>query len=600
MSLTLFRDPVDISPVEDIEDRALPHVVPVGGKLMVAAGCAGVGLIAGGPMLALAAGLFPVWQVFRACGDHLRNQNFVRRNEGCIAHLIKNRPDMEQWIEICGPDEVIAQLLYARKRGQKLTNVARVTLNQLVPPDQLPPEKFEDRVRALAGRQAADIEVEAIDLGNEGDLLPLPAEVGAILPAAGVCMPLPLDQRKDLIAALKQDCPALYSLIKSHPARFVGRQRSGKTTLVKLLVLLRMLLIEGHQAIASTPHAEAANPYPQPFQVVGLGPDGSRDYAAIERAWFGMANQVEANQEGNVTYVWDEFGLMDKAIVATEDNPDPIKGVMTSCLRETKKYGIYPIFIVHGETAAFLPGVKGLVRVFMESTIRVETLGEAVEGPDGLEEYQPTGRFTVTDFDKEVTEGQIPAWLTESYLLGLLGAGDQVAPIFDQPYPVQSPAELNFEPTSAGLEAGLGLGLDPSQTPSEPALPSQWEFEQVDPIRPRPAPAENSPENSLKTPVFDDFQSRPRPAPALDRGANPAQTAAVQAFESNNSDESSLEAAEVESLESPEEAVCRLVLSGLTQAAAIGQVFGVTPGNNKAYRAAKAQFESFKKKQATT
>ena len=229
----------------------------------------------------------------------------------------------------------------------------------------------------------------------------------------------PPKTRSELIARLKQDCPLLLKLVKSHPIRAVGVQRSGKTTLVKRLTLLRMALMENHRVVASSPHYEAANQYPDVFDVVGIR-HGKRDYPAIERAWYQMAGDVEACNMANITYVWDEFGLQDKAIPITPEN-DPIKTVLTSCLRETMKFQIYPIFILHGETAAFLPGSKGLVTVILASTVRVETIGEAVEGDDGLEMIRPTGRFNVTWLDGSKGEGVLPAWLSEDFLLEMIG-----------------------------------------------------------------------------------------------------------------------------------------------------------------------------------
>ncbi len=239
------------------------------------------------------------------------------------------------------------------------------------------------------------------------------------------------DDRAALIARLNQDCPALVKLIKSHPIRLTGTQRSGKSTIAKILGLLRMVLLPGHGVIAATPHYEPANPYPKVFTVAGVTPQGKRDYPAIERQWFGMADRVESCQQSNVSYVWDEFGLFDQAIADTDDDKDKIKRVLTSCLRETMKFGIYPMFIVHGETAAFLPGSKGLVTVFLNSTVRVEAIGEQVQDEMGLPTLRPTGRFNVTYLDGTKDEGKIPEWLTEDYLLGLIG--DQKPPKLAEP-----------------------------------------------------------------------------------------------------------------------------------------------------------------------
>lgn len=246
------------------------------------------------------------------------------------------------------------------------------------------------------------------------------------------------DDRQALIARLNQDCPALVKLIKSHPIRLTGTQRSGKSTIAKILGLLRMVLLPGHGVVAATPHYEPANPYPKVFTVAGVTAQGKRDYPAIERQWFGMAGLVESCQQSNISYIWDEFGLFDQAIPDSDGDTDKIKRVLTSCLRETMKFGIYPMFIVHGETAAFLPGSKGLVTVFLNSTVRVEAIGEQVQDDMGLPTLRPTGRFNVTYLDGSKDEGKLPDWLTEEYLLGLIGN--------QQPPKVETP-EVNFERT---------------------------------------------------------------------------------------------------------------------------------------------------------
>ena len=134
-----------------------------------------------------------------------------------------------------------------------------------------------------------------------------------------------------------------------------------------------------------------------------------------------MQDDVKKSQFANITYIWDEFGLQDQAIPITADD-DPIKDAVKSCLRETMKFGIYPIFIIHGETAEFLPGSKGLVTVFKASTVRLEAIGEPIVGEDGLPTIKPTGRFKFTSLDGLETAGEIPAWLNEKFLLEMIAA----------------------------------------------------------------------------------------------------------------------------------------------------------------------------------
>ncbi|MBD2743670.1 hypothetical protein [Coleofasciculus sp. FACHB-1120] len=277
----------------------------------------------------------------------------------------------------------------------------------------------------------------------------------------------PPQTKEELLKALRQQCPAFLSLVKSHPIRCVGVQRSGKTTLVKKLALLRLVLLPGHRAIASTPHHEPTNSYPAAFQVVGIS-NGKRDYPAIRKEWNGLAQRVEDGNVNSITTIWDEFGLMDRVV-----EEEVLTAVLTSCLRETMKFGEYPVFIVHGETQAFLPGSKGLVTVFLEGTVRVETVGEKTIGADGLETVQPTGKFKIQWLDGTREEGKIPDWLTEELLMEML---PQSMPTMIQ-QPVTAPQAITEEtpeleavaPTETTTELKLSDGL------KEP-LKSIWLF----------------------------------------------------------------------------------------------------------------------------
>jgi hypothetical protein len=241
--------------------------------------------------------------------------------------------------------------------------------------------------------------------------------------------------RKELIERLKQDCPALLRIVKDYqPIRLVGMQRTGKTTWAIIFGLLRMVLFSDHRVLASTIHNEKENQYPNVFDTVGLCSDGSRDYVGVRDAWNELYDKIEDGCMEPITYFWDEFGLQDLALAKAIGGRKPDKSsmqqaqeevgvLMTSGMRESAKHNKSLVFLVHGETAAFLPGVEGLVKVFLNGTVRVETIGEPVEDEDGLAKLQPTGKFTITYLDKAKTteSGQIPEWLTQEYLLGLLG-----------------------------------------------------------------------------------------------------------------------------------------------------------------------------------
>lgn len=218
----------------------------------------------------------------------------------------------------------------------------------------------------------------------------------------------------ELLARLKAECPEILKLLKSQPIRVVGTQRTGKTTIVKKLALLRLLLLPNHKVIASTPHYEPENPYPSVFEVVGVQA-GKRDYAAIKKQWDAMAIRIENCERNSITTVWDEFGLFNQVM-----QEEKLTSVLTSTVREATKHGEYPVFIVPGETQAFLPGSEEGVTIFLNSTVRVETIGEVVTGADGLDEMRPTGNFRVTWLDGSREVGQIPQWLTEEFLISLI------------------------------------------------------------------------------------------------------------------------------------------------------------------------------------
>lgn len=258
---------------------------------------------------------------------------------------------------------------------------------------------------------AVEVEAQEVSVSDHSEVSPPPAVTEELLP-----QPTPKPRTRDeLIEALERECPALLDLVESHPLRVVGVQRSGKTTLVKVLALLRMVLIPNHNVIASTPHYEEGNEYPNAFNVVGLTPNHKRDYPAIQREWGALANRIYASVKGNTTTIWDEFGVYGDILTEEE-----LTSVLTSSLRETMKFGEYPIFIVHGETKAFIPGSNGLVGNFLHSTVRVETIGEKVKGTAGLKTIRPTGKFKVKGLDGTRDSGQIPQWLTEEFLLQLL------------------------------------------------------------------------------------------------------------------------------------------------------------------------------------
>ncbi|NEP56844.1 MAG: hypothetical protein F6K31_07430 [Symploca sp. SIO2G7] len=299
---------------------------------------------------------------------------------------------------------------------------------------------------------------------------------------------------KELIEALRRECLGLYKLIKSHPVRVVGVQRTGKTTLARKLALIRLICIPGHSVVAVTPHKEEGNSYPSIFRIVGLKGSGARDNAAIANQWMDFYQSIQDSQSTNRTTIWDEYGCYGEAI-----EEEKLELVVGSTLRESMKFEAYPVFIAHGETARFLPGGKGVIRAFLDGTVRVEAIGEPIiNSEDGLEEMKPTGKFKVTLLDGTTIEDKIPEWLTDELLLNLNGFNQGSAEPVErsvnpsEPYDVQTlnvlwnkqfsdseppePPEL-FDPFSSQISAeerGFVIGFRRSGMPKDEIILKLW------------------------------------------------------------------------------------------------------------------------------
>ena len=255
------------------------------------------------------------------------------------------------------------------------------------------------------------------------------------------------EDRAALVARLKSDCPALLPLIKAQPIRLVGMQRTGKSTIAKIVCLLRMILLPGHTVSYATPHGKIVKERPpKVFRIMGYRQsDGAPEYEPVAREWDRVTAIARANEPANFTAVWDEFGGYNQIVTDREGEKDRLKDSLASMLRESAKIGLRPIYIVHGETLAQIPGIKGFVEQFLAATVRVEAIGEMVEDDIGLGELAPTGRFHVTTLDGVKSEGKIPEWLTESYLLGLIG--DQSPPKLEQPERFERKPDRQATPT---------------------------------------------------------------------------------------------------------------------------------------------------------
>lgn len=233
---------------------------------------------------------------------------------------------------------------------------------------------------------------------------------------------------QELMELLKKDCPALLKLMKAPPIRLVGHQRTGKSTFARKLALLRMILLEGHRTAWSTPHAEADNPVPKILMPFGYDPNRGKDYLKIQAMWKWAQENIDKGKHLHLSVIWDEFGgygdgfqtLYLQDGMDTKQSAEETQKVLglglRSILREATKHDYHPIFVAHGDQAAFYPGVPGLLGTLKGGTIKIETIGRQI---DDLGKMSPTGEAVITWMDGTVTNICLPPWLTDELLLSL-------------------------------------------------------------------------------------------------------------------------------------------------------------------------------------
>jgi hypothetical protein len=189
----------------------------------------------------------------------------------------------------------------------------------------------------------------------------------------------------------------LLSLVAATPLRVIGPQRSGKSTFVKSLALLRQLYIPEHTVEAWSPDEE---PWPDSFELYST----YQDMASRMRAF---CNRVEQGKRANQTTIMDEFG----SYAANGINGDLMeKAVKLSTMRAAKN-GELVIFVLHGATAAYLGDVTGLQTSLQTyKTIFLDTK------EDRLGNRSPGDTFRIVNDGQTATITR-PPWLKPEFLL---------------------------------------------------------------------------------------------------------------------------------------------------------------------------------------
>ena len=189
----------------------------------------------------------------------------------------------------------------------------------------------------------------------------------------------------------------LLSLVKATPLRVVGPQRSGKTTFVKALALLRQLYIPDHSVEAWSPDAEE---WPGSFKLHST-------YSEMAHRMRHFCRRVDEGRKANQTTIMDEFGSY-----APNGIPADLmlEAVQLSTMR-AEKNGELVVFILHGATAQYLGDVKGLQTTLQNyKTIWLD------RSEDKLGGGSPGKSFRITSGEQSQTIPR-PAWFHPDFLL---------------------------------------------------------------------------------------------------------------------------------------------------------------------------------------
>jgi hypothetical protein len=318
------------------------------------------------------------------------------------------------------------------------------------------PDVMSDRVRSLeeglGDPQELSVLAEVSDRPSMSDYLPRSSQLKVLPQAAPTVIdtglaeargeavkPVQTAQDIGLLQRLKAECPEILRLIKSPPIRLVGQQRTGKSTFVQKLALLRMILLPAHTVAYATPHAECMLSIPHQLAPFGFKRGQGKDFPAIEGKWREIQESIDRGEIQHQTIVWDEFGSYGRF-----EDLEALATGLRSLLQEASKHQYYPVLIAHGDQASFYPGVTGILTTLQQSTVKVETIGEAA---DDFGEMKPTGKIEITWLNGQVDRLQIPDWLTIPYLLSLLPEPKVISdtPVSAQPIAQEDPVAVADE-----------------------------------------------------------------------------------------------------------------------------------------------------------
>jgi hypothetical protein len=240
----------------------------------------------------------------------------------------------------------------------------------------------------------------------------LAAPTAVVLKPVLVSSSAPFEQRKQqLWQRLRAETAWLLQLIERTPLLIWGPQRSGKSTLAKVIAILRKLFV-GHAIEVADPQAHR-NRWPGCFVVYG----SNRNYAAIGDRLMAYYARIAQQQASPTTSIWDEFTSYEGWVDG--DYKPYACGFVKSVLSESQAANEFAILLAHGRTQGYLGGSKGTKEAREKGLVEIEAIPEFTDTGRAY----PSGRYILANFHKdEMNRVQdypvlLPDWLQIETLL---------------------------------------------------------------------------------------------------------------------------------------------------------------------------------------
>ncbi|MBE9178633.1 ATP-binding protein [Oculatella sp. LEGE 06141] len=323
---------------------------------------------------------------------------------GCVAHELEGH-SLGEYCEQYGDETAIAQLIWAEKKGLRLSPDAEAllnlwrqrqekpkpqrkeSLNKLLEPATLTPSAFTNQAVGSESEERS-IDLPANDEPDDSD------EQRSMEP--DLSNPDPRARMVDLLTVLGRDGFPLGSLIHHPFVWFYGASQSGKTTAALMLAIARLAL--DHQV----GYFSTDDDYPKRI----AWSEVASNFRAYSQGVDRMTRAIESASKHSLKH---QSVIFDEMLAAASQYEIDLQKLLTAVLMKGPKSGIGFIGISQNDTSG-AHGLKG-----MDATWRSGRVGIfAVHTEDEMGERSPTGKYLIDRNGRE-DRWELPSWiLTET------------------------------------------------------------------------------------------------------------------------------------------------------------------------------------------